>query len=94
MKFGISSAPLCLLRPQKAKLHELLSLLFCLSFSLIIFLFPFRLQGYAHDVDGNNDDGGEGGRDDVDEDDDDGGERDADSWELFGLLPTLQLPEI
>ena len=36
--------------------------------------------------------------DDVDGDDDDGGGGDADSWELFGLLPTLQekqqLPEI
>ena len=36
--------------------------------------------------------------DDVDGGDDDGGGGDADSWELFGLLPTLQekqqLPEI
>ena len=53
--------------------------------------------------DGNYDDEGEGYADDIEEDnvdgdDDDGGGGDADSWELFGLLPTLQeeqqLPEI
>ena len=79
-----------------------LSSLFCLQ---VFQVFLHRTLQHVEDIeeDGNDDDEGEGYADDIEEDneggdDDDGGGGDADSWELFGLLPTLQeeqqLPEI